>query len=369
MGNSFGFDPNAGSDEETDKYSKATLMFQKGLGSLADVAQDKKRLALEQAKVKFEKIQKDRDYYTSQFGNTELSADARLRAYNSMVALDKAVNPSSQMMPMDSWDEVSENLSNDVGVARKMLTDGKIGRPEYHRMILDATAAAYQTAKSKQDTVNIADIEKRALEGVNTSSATVNSGGKSYTGSVNPMTNTMEPYQTPNGPAESPDVPVQQLGLDQQYRGQELEERQRSNDLSERGLDLREGSANMQRLQTAAQMLKSLEDGVSYPEFVQENAEFLSQLGIVNPNKMSAQQLRKTILNELIGGIGSGSSEKPAEKKKKPGQDQESKVNVDLVWNGKQLKDTPANRKWVQEQRSKQKKAGGKNPDVGAVRG
>jgi hypothetical protein len=208
MANSFGFDPEAAQVDQRDVNAQnAMLMFQKGLGSMADADTQQKQMAMQQLKAKYEQMNKEKDDYATIFGNKEYSPQSRLQAYNSMVAIDKIVNPSTKLLPMDKWDAGAEALSKDIGAARQELADGKIDRATYNKRVTFSIGAAMKEAQSQDEIISLEDVQKKAMEAVSGSTQTVNAGDKTVQGTVNPLTNTVEPYQTPAGPAISKNVP------------------------------------------------------------------------------------------------------------------------------------------------------------------
>lgn len=345
--------------DEEDNAGNAMLMFQKGLGSFAQADHQQKELALNQMKAKFDQMNKEKDDYAAIFGNKEFSPQYRMQAYNSMVAIDKVVNPASKLMPMDSWDAVSENLSKDIGAARKMLVEGTIDRKAYNKMVMGATATAYQAAQSKDEVTSIDQIEKAALSSVQGSTATARVGDKIIEGRENPLTTQIEPFETTEGPAISPNVQVQTMEKvlgPGGYREQELGVKKQNADNTAALLGQRIDQMEVSTAKTLLDALNSSDKakaGAALKQWIVGNDPTNLSSMFIDENKLMNEITRGKVRERLAAKVGVQPGAKPTPSvSPKPSAAPEAGT---LEWNGKSLKDTPANRKWLEEQKKKQK--------------
>jgi hypothetical protein len=329
MANNFGFDPQAVADanQQDTRDTNAMLMFQKGLGGMAEADQQQKQLMLQQLKAQHDQLNKEKDDYAVIFGNKEYSPTSRLQAYNSMVAIDRALNPSSLMKPMDKWDQGAENLSKDIGAARQELVKGTIDRATYNKRVMFSVGAAMKEAQSQDEITSLEDVQKKAMEAVSGSTATVNAGGKTIQGTTNPLDNSVEPYQTPAGPAVSTNVPEATFNKEYAPGGpkeQELKIKQQNADTAS-ALIGQKGEA------LDVSTAKTILDGLNSSDKAKSNLavqQFFNSILppevaglVIDQNKLANDATRKKLASYLGAKVGVQPEQpaaKPAADKKTP---------------------------------------------------
>lgn len=362
MANNFGFDPNAVADANAqDTNATAAMgMFQKGMGSLAEADQSQKQLMLQQMKAQHDQLNKEKDDYAGIFGNKEYSPTSRLEAYNSMVAIDKTLNPKTLLKPMDKWDQGAENLSKDIGAARQELVKGTIDRATYNKRVMFSVGAAMKEAQSQDEITSLEDVQKKAMEAVSGSTQTVNAGDKTVQGTVNPLDNTVEPYQTAQGPAVSPNVPVQTFNKEYAAGGpreQELAIKQKNADTMASMVGPKIDALDVSTAKTTLDALNSSDKakaGLALKQLLLSNDPTGMMGYLIDENKLNNDVLRKSVVEGLSKKIGvqPKPTAKPAAGGKAPPAGGSKTLTVDKgPYKGKILADTPANREWLKKQK------------------
>lgn len=339
-------------------YDQATKGLLAGLNTLGEAEKLKVMQGIEEGKAKYLKAKDEIDIHFGRAADKNYDPEIRRQHYNAAIAAGRALGMSqfANLPAIDSMDPIAEATLNAMGRDIELEGKGELPKGTHLKNLSFHVAQAMAANKNRistDDLMNMPAKLQTMQEMGEGKLDTYKSGDKEITGRVDATGNFNA--ATANGkPIEAPNVALmnaqnQQRGQDQDQERLDLQREAfyaRMGEQERKLLnDLQKGDKNASA--AAKALMASFPSLASFLGISAEGEDIQAQRQAALEDVQASKAAVKGKSTELKDTSKSGGAKTPKDKE------------FDLTWNGKTIKDTPANRKWLTAQRAKQGKGNG----------
>lgn len=326
-----------------DKYGQAQQFLSKGMDAAVTNQTNQKQLLMQQAKAKFDQLSSRRSELEKSLQDKTLPDALYEMRYNEYAAISGALNPGLKLPGIKDIQPEDRKMTQEVV---NILAHPSANASEKLKAVQGYMAKNMSKATDTEGFLkNVDSLVKQEMGG---DVMDINQGDRTIQGRVNPAGEI-----TPVDGADTENTALMNARTGQANS----ENSRKSGERQDENERLKETSL----LLTALRDLQNVKDPKGMAKIVDAIPMLKERFG---NGKGDLKTIQKAIVDQLAGAVIPNGA-KPAA--------QAAPKEKGLLWNGRPLKDTPANRAWVEQQkkavRSKAPNKPGKNPDVGASRG